>query len=312
MFVLTFSCTIIQDSDITAETQLSKLKLRGIEIKQQTSLGNSSTVATLLYDSSVNITDAATGAKLTRKLRFSLPPLGDRKMKLKSGVAVKTELQVYYMDDGQPYTVKIFQGDSTVEQYRFRYDSYTSTRKVNKIVTVLDPVDNLPATYTSVDNLTYSGSNVSSILRNPGSATPTTINISYEGSGTGFRVSTFVYQGTNYSNSQGNCPNGASFDSCTGYNTVGNGNSSYTISVAQNATTLSQILLEDNKINGGGSGRDYDTYFFHPLLFLRNQVGQGNYLLVIYMMDWWKLGVPISNPNFTRNETVSINLKYGL
>ncbi len=310
VFVLNFSCTIIQDSDIITEAQLSKLKIKGIEILQQTSKGSASTVATLLYDSTVNITDATTGAKLTRKIRFSLPPLGTLKMKLKSGVNGKTELQVYYMDDGQPYTVRIFQGDSTVEQYRFRYDAYTGTRKVNKFTTILDPVDNLPATYTSVDNLTYTGSTISSILRNPNSTTPTTIPITYtSGPGPGF-----TYKNITYQSGQANCPNMSSFDSCTGYSTIntGSGSSSYTISVVQTSNSLNQILLEDNKINGGGSSRDYDTYYFHPLMFLRNQVGQGNYMLVIYMMDWWQLGASVNNPNFSSNETVSINFNYGI
>ena len=315
LLTLAFSCTIIQDSDITTESQLAKLKIMGLEIIQQTSKGNGSTLATLLYDSTVNITDAATGAKLTRRIRFSLPALGTLKMKLKSGVNIKTELQVYYMDDGQPYTVRIFQGDSSVEHYRFRYDTYTGTRKLNKFTTILDPVDNLPPTYTSVDNFTYTGSNISSILRSPSTGSPVTINIAYGGSGTGLSVSSLAYQGVNYSQLQGNCPNNSTFDTCTGYSSsisgIG-GSGSYTLTVTQNLNFLSQINLGDNKANGSSNNRDYDTYYFHPLMILRNQVRQGNYLLVVYMIDWWKsitISTNISNP---QNEFVSVNLKYGL
>lgn len=314
MFVLTFSCTIIQDSDITIEAQLSKLKIKGIEIKQETSKGNNSTVGTLLYDSTIYFVAVGTGAKITRKIRFSLPPLGNLKMKFKSGTTSKTELFVSYMDDGQPYNVRIFQGDSAVESYLFRYDTYIGVRKVNKILTTLDPVDGLPATYTTVDNFTYTGSNISSILRTPKTGSPATISIISPNVGAYFAPN-FTYLGINYQYNQGNCPYGAGFDSCIGYQAMVNGtsgSSSYIISVVQNSNSLSQILLADNKITGGSSSWDYDTYFFNPLMLLRNQVGQGNYLLVIYMIDWWQRGAAISNPNFTRNETVSINLNYGL
>lgn len=56
--------------------------------------------------------------------------------------------------------------------------------------------------------------------------------------------------------------------------------------------------------------RDYDTYYFHPLMILRNQVPLGNYLFVIYAIDWLEPGPALSQTNFTRNEFVTFNLIY--
>lgn len=312
-YLLVFSCTIIQDGDITSEAQLSKLRLKGFEILQQTTKVNTSTLGILLYDSTVKFTDQSTGAKITRKMRFSLAPFGNSlKMRLRSGTTAKTELYVSFKDDGQPYTFIIYQGDSLVEWYRFRYSSYTGpSSKLNKITTVLNPVDGLPEKVRTNDTLIYTSSNVTSIIRrSPYGSTSTTI-ITYSGSGSGLQVE----KSTGYELTRGNCPNGATFDSCTGY--LISGSSSYTIAITQTSDLIEQILLQDQRSNNsGGSGnptREYDTYYFHPLMLLRNQVGQGNYLMVIYMMDWWVPGANTTGGgNLSNDESVTVKFNYGL
>lgn len=311
--LLFISCTIIEDTDITSAEQLGELKLQSLEILQETKGGNQKTTLTQKYDSIVDIIDTSTGARITRKVGYDLPSLGNFKMKLRSASSTNTTVTISFKDDTQPYTFRIYQGDSVIELYRFRYDA---SNRLNMITTLINPIDNKPPLFQTTDLLSYAGDNVTSLIRtSPDPTKSATINIQYGGSGNGLSVSSFNYLGVNYGQLQGNCPNGSSANDCTGY-LVGPIQlqgiySSYTISTNHESDILNQIRLEDSKINGGSGGRDYDTYYFHPLMMIRDQLNQGNFLLVIYALDWLVQGPTLAITNFTQNESVSINFKYG-
>lgn len=320
-FLVAFSCTIIQDNDITSADQLSKLKWQGVEIKQETSKGNSSTAATLLYDSAVNLIDTSTGAKITRRMRFSLAPLGNLKMKLRSETTAKTELYVSYKEGNQPYTVGIYSGDSVVEIYRFRYNSTSSTAKLNKIITILNPVDGLPETLRTNDTLIFDNSGkLASITRRSPDATKTgTITLEYLSSPSpGLSKITWdptsstvnsTYQ--QFQQNQNSCPNGTYTNECGAF--------SISVTCPPSGSCPSPqvnfLFNNTNALLSQGVLMDYrrlDTYYLHPVMLLKNQLTLGGDLFIIYMIDWWS-AAPVTNTsqnNNNNNDVVTFNFLY--
>lgn len=316
IFVLAISCTIIQDSDITTPSEFANRKLKSITIQQETVKGNKTTQIQLLYDSVQNLVDINTGTKIVRRIGFSLQDFGNLKMKLRSNTTGDLEFFVSYKEGNQPYTFGILKGDSVVEIIRFRYDT---SNKLNKILTIINPIDNLPAKVFTNDTLIYTLSNISRIIRRSSDASKeATIDIQYGGSGDFQTISNFSYLGFQYTQQGGACPQGQNSDSCFGYAlqpSSGGGSenqSQYAIFNTVQFNTFTQIQLADVKINAGPSGsRDYDTFYFHPLMILRDEFDQGKFLLGIYSIDWLELGTLLSSTNFTQNETVNINFNYG-
>lgn len=316
------SCTIVQDSDITDPAAFEKFKLKNFSITQDTHNGKKTTTATLLYDSAVNVKDPATGSIVVRKMMYNFPNPGNLKVRMRSGSSAELKLTCSYLSGNKPYTVVLYQNDSAVEIYRFRYNNGGN---LNRIVTTINPVDNKPFIYHTNDTLIYTGSGiVTKILRrSPDASAAATINIEYGGAGDYMSISNFQYQYFHYQQMQGDCPNNSEFNACTGYaiqftgvggtgGTGGNNSSYYTISTRVESDLLHQLNLADTKIQGGQtSQRDYDTYYFHPLMFLRNQMNQGNFLFVIYTMDWLLPGPVLTQTNFGRNDFVTLDFQYG-
>lgn len=310
------SCTIIEDADITDAAEFEKIKLKSIVLNQDTNKGKKSTNITLLYDSAVSVVDPGTGSVVVRKMMFNFQNPGNLKVKLSSGSTAELQLYISYLSGNKPYTTILYAKDSAIEIYRFRYNT---AGKVDRIITTINPVDNKPFVRHTRDSLIYTGSNVTSIIRmSPDAALMANIAIGYGGSGSTQSVSNFTYGAFNYNQINGNCPDDSDPNACTGYKIqfTGTGNGSdasyYTIKVSDDNNTISQLYLEDAKIQGGQiSGRDYDTYYFHPLMILRDQVPQGQYLLVIYAIDWLLPGPTLSQTNFTRNDFVTFDFVYG-
>lgn len=314
IFVWGISCTIVEDTDIKTPQEFKSLPLKSIEINQETTKGKKSTLILPLYDSVQNFTDPNTGAKIVRKVGYSMTDFGNLKMKLRSGTSGNAEIFIYYKTGDYPYTFGILKGDSIVELYRFRYDG---NNKLNKIVTFINPIDNLPRTVFTSDTLIYTSATISSIVRKSpiDPSKEATINIQYGGSGNFMSVSNFTYLSFQYQQSQGNCPNNANADVCAGYFAMptqggGGSNSSYTLSAAVMIDRLIQLRLLDYKFSSG-SNRDYDTYYFHPLLLMRDQFSQGGFLSIFYCIDWFVPGPVLNNTNFSQDESVSINFNYG-
>jgi hypothetical protein len=319
ILLLVVSCTIIKDSDITTADELKKIKLKSIKIDQDTNSGKESTTINLLYDSTVNIIDTNTGSTVVRKTGYAFPSLGNFKLKFRSGSTATLKSYVSYLAENKPYTFVLYENDSAIEIYRFRYDA---TGRLSKIITTINPVDNEPILIRTNDSLIYnSNENITSIIRrSPDAALQTTITIGYGGSGTSTSVSSISLSpnhGFSYEQMQGDCPNNSNANICTGYNirpTSGSGSYSsyYTISTLTESNVLHELNLIDTKIQGGQiSQREYDTYYFHPLMLLRNEVSNGDFLLIIYMIDWLEPGVPLTNTNFTRNDFVTFDFQYG-
>lgn len=321
VLVTLFACSIIDDSAITSQEELKGLKLTGFTIDQQTNKGTKKITARVVSDSAVNITDTNTGAKINRVAILKMPSLGSSKMKLRSGTTLDVDMSITYTSSTKPYTMAIYQKDSAVEVYRFRYDA---SGRLVKIITIIDPVDNLPALVTTIDTLIYSTvgdmKDIDVIHRKLADGMLDATIDPFYGSQS---LENFTYKDRQYNNNGGGCNDAYGATGCGsyGFSPAGgggsSGQSSFAYQVSETFNSLTQVRLEDTKFgngNGGGGSccRDFDTYYFHPLMILRNQITKGDYLLLIYMMDWWVPGAPLTNSVSGNNEMVRIDFSYGL
>src|SRR5688572_683274 len=119
-----FSCTIIEDGDITSEEELDNLVLTSIEIEQQGSDGGSTSTARVTKDEVVTIND--NGVIIKRQIFMDWPALGaNSKLKLKGGVTTSFKSYTTLLESGKPHKFYLFSSgsDSTIlEFYRFIYD----------------------------------------------------------------------------------------------------------------------------------------------------------------------------------------------
>jgi len=323
LFVLMFSCTIIDDSDITSQEELDNLRLKSIEIKQETNSGSSTIVAKVTTDSVINV--STPNGILKRTVWMDWPALGNHKLKLKSGITTAFKTYTSYLESGKPYTFYIFNSDSVLlELYRFRYDA---NGRLNKIITIVPFVDGGPA--TSNDTLIYETTSgiLSSVIRR--SADPskegTFTNITYQNGNmnpSSDKLDRFTFQGTRYGNPcQSGCGN--YYYAAEGAAPPNGGRQLF----GEMAVTNSQreyLSMKDRNSNislSGCSGYPcgiwIDTFYFHPLMLLTNQIFKsgsfeelsGDELLFIYMVDWWQ---PVSTQESPNDEKVTFSFKYDL
>lgn len=298
LFLILCGCTIIEDSDIVSDVQLDELELISFTIKEVTS-DNRSVQATLLADSAVNIS-VGDGSFITRIAWYSLPKWNSVAMKFRSGAQSALSIYNSFLSDGKPFTFVLYDGDSAVEIYQFRY----LNGKLNKIITTINPVDNLPFTVRTNDSIVYNGSDISSIIRrSPDLAMRGTFSdISYMtfGGTSDKMISSAKFGGWEFHLGQDNCPGNAGI-SCatvnsTYYNNTGNLNASYTIRSVSIVNSDVELTIEKSNFNN--CCRGLDTIYFHPLMFWRSRVQLGASLLPLYIIDWLVLGAPDNNEPF--------------
>lgn len=322
LFLIWGACDIISDDDITTMARLDDLKLTSFDIVQHTSKGSSTLSSTLLADSAVSIS-TGTGQTINRIVWYSVPGLGSLKLKYRSGANSNLRTYTSYFGDNQPYTFVLYQGDSAVEIYRFRYDV---SGKLNRIVTDINPVDGLPLLSRTNDTIIYnSATEIGSIIRrSPDESRRGTFSFEYGGFGNTARAITRIsFQSINLQPNWDNCPNGSGNNFCMGFNyqapTPPNdfamNISKIGLKLEYSFDKLMSLKFLDRKLdnNGGTCCYDYDTYYFHPTMLLREYLTNGADLMNIYMIDWWQVGPRFTgNANFTTNDEVTLNLNYGL
>ncbi|MDL5048561.1 hypothetical protein QQ054_21335 [Oscillatoria amoena NRMC-F 0135] len=295
LLALILSCSILEDTDILTDKDFEPYIFKSLEIRQETNSGNLTTKATLLYDSATDFLDPQTGTRLTRKVGFAMGNLGDLKMKLRSGMTGPSEFFVRYTDDGQPYNFILFEGTTTTgtirELYRFRYDN---KRRLNKIEVYTTPVSGtLPAI---IDTLIYDASGIlTSITRKRGDGTV---------------VGTFT-MGTYALIESSSCQFSFTYPSDKEYSYCPSGFYIYPGGEDCNFELIgapAQTVVRIGDTRKAGANCCGDIYYFHPVLLLSGKIKGGQWLPVIYSVDWWVLGA--NNPN-DKDEFVEINLSYG-
>jgi hypothetical protein len=312
-FMVLISCSIVKDSDITSIAQLNTLTLKSFEIVQNAQTGNSSALATLLYDSAVNRISGGTGAHVSRVKAFALPALGNYKMKLKSGTTSSTTVIIAYKDNGFPNALVVYQGDSAVEKNFFFYNT---TNQLIRFVENIDPVDNLPPLLHIRDEISYltnavypqtitrystdaSLAGTFTVCQNcsNGSSSNAPTQVSFQGQ-TQYQV--------NFNNS-GNCSNnnfypypcgGINRTNSNGGGQTGNGNQ---LTVINNFTfdkTIQTQLTSESNV---------DSYYFHAIMIVKDVVPHGDFFFWFYSVDWFQTGnAPLQN-----DDMVKINFNYG-
>ena len=319
-FVTALSCTIVKDSDITSISQLNSLSLKSFEIVQNSQAGNSITLATSKYDSVVNRISAGTGAHISRVKGFALPALGNYKMKLKSGVNAATEIKIAYKDNGMLNACIIYQGDSTIESYLFFYNT---SNQLIKVSTVLNPIDSKVPIHKTLDILAFGATGdvyPSTITRSSTyDATLTgTYTVCQNCSGSGSSSQSVnqlsfqqgqsqTYQ-LNFNSGGGNCSSNGYYPYSCGSINKTNSNGGGGQNGNQNQLSFINNFTFNKTIQTSlASISNTDTYYFHPLLILKDVVPQGDFYFWFYSVDWFQTaGSPFSN-----SDMVKINFNYG-
>ncbi len=315
LLVLFLGCSIIEDTDIQTQEQLDQLTFSGFQI-DQTRSGSTAIVATLIEDEEVNQLDTAYNKYVKRVKTFTAPEMSG-KMKYRSGATGSNlTFQTTYLENDVPYTWRVFQGDSLVEMYRFRYDENDS---LFRIITVINPIDNLPPTVVTFDHINYTDQKISSIDRESEVAglagTFSNFLLNYNGDQPP-TISTFSFQNINVDGYPGNCSNGNY--NCRAYNTHYTGTSGFVpgISVGIRAVSTlgatAKVIVEDggNGNSGGECCREPDDYYFHPLMVWQGSIQNGHLLLPIYLVDWVKPGEQLSNGGNQSSISESITIQY--
>jgi hypothetical protein len=319
-FTLIFSCTIIEDSDITSQAELDNLRFKSIEIRQETGTGSSTIVARVTADSVVNI--PVPGGIITRTLWMDWPAMGSKKLKLRGGFTGPFKSYTSFLASGKPFTFYLFDADSTIlEVYRFRY---RSDGRLNNII-----YDQANFVRISNDSLVYSMVNVivngnpkiseevtSIIRRSPDPSKAGTFSIT---SGAISNLESFNFKGTTFY--QRPNPQESSYYSFPP-NTTGGTNTNYGLVAVEDFQKQFLRLIDRNNITDDcNCSKWIDTFYFHPLMILMDQLvyecfcGPGNQfrlgeaLLLLYMVDWWR---PVSGQEATKDESVTFTFKYGL
>ena len=309
-----FSCTIIEDSDITSEKELNNLQFASIDITQQTTSGTATSTARVTSEADVNIT--VPGGKLTRTVYMDWPALGaSSKLKLRGGTTTTFRTYTSFLESGKPWTFTVFSSgsDSTLlELYSFRYNS---NGKLASVITRVPYVAGGPA--TSNDTLIYkpSGELQSVTRRFPGTGTSVVIpNPQYRTSGSAYYLVEFVFQGMYYTVP---CQGGGCGSHWGGNYHVAPGNRDNFPSGVMNLSIQSGQTLgiqDFNNINqsfcnGQTCSAWIDTFYLHPLMILHDRIPDGEDFLFLYMIDWWKTPATTTSSN---NEKVTFSLNYDL
>ena len=301
-FILIFSCSIIEDSDITSKGELDNLKLKSIEIKQ--SLGSGTTTSLAIVTSIVAVDNPVTNGRVTKQVWMSWPVLGSNKLRFRSGFNEPSILLTSFLETGDVYNVVLYDEDTVVQElYRFRYDE---DGRLSKIITFIPELyADLPA---SNDTLIYDtgGRLVTVERRSDYSANAGNFTWTNDG-----MIDQFTFKSTNY------------YKACQGSGCgpwFGGNYHAIPVSGGQPLGILNltdserQYFRIDDKndvdTNQCGNCATWaDTIYFHPLFLFQDDVQLGSTLLFLYLVDWWKpsTGQPSGN-----NEKVTFSFRYDL
>ncbi len=231
---------------------------------------------------------------------------------MKSGTNAATEIDIGYRDNGSLNALFILQGDSVVERYTFFYN--TSNQLV-KVITHLDPIDSKSAIYHTRDTIIYptsvAGTYPSNIIRySPYDATlagtfTMSVCSSCTGSSTG-TVNIISFQTYTLSYNQGDCNSSDYYPySCGGINRSTNGGGSNN---GQNQLNFQSNITYNKSLQTSFTSADKaDSYYFHPLMILKDVVPQGGFYFWFYSIDWFQT----TGGTYTNNDLVKVNLNYG-
>lgn len=287
-----WACSIVENSDITSEEELRKLKIQSITINQSLNSGNLVKTASVL-DESVDF--STTLGQIKRRVRIAWPGVEtNSKFKFHSGVTSNIEIRFLFGSDGQIRYAYVSSGGVDYEVYSFGYDS---SGKIKSIVTSISQngVDFIKTN----DQFDPPGS----FFAIRGSEDPLKRGV-LGGNPQYINECTFkeLYR-FNWN------PVSETFGGTKQYNYCGRDNF-YIDPSGQTADfyVIGDILIEQVYIGNSKTPADVvccnDTYYFHPYLFIPVDYEYR----IMYAPDWW---VESGESTPGKDESVQLKFVYG-
>ena len=302
MLALFFSCSILEDSDITSSDQFKKLNLKSIEITQTVN-GNSITKIASVKTEAID--ESSSIGKLTKRVTISWPTFEDQRFRFRSGVTDAITIIGEYGADDKIKFWRVKSSGTIAETYMFIHNSDGTLNTLKSFITV----DGIVTTNTdpySTDILNFP------TVRNLYSADPT-IKKSWGGpvqsvTPCGFSL-LWQYDLT--------CPTGTPQPPCVWQNKKeyyycnqdnfyilnkeGSQVGRSTFSTIE-SDLLEEVFWEESLNNNTCCG---DQFYFHPYLFMKVDPR----IRIMYAPDWWKED---SNFNGETNQSVKLKFRYEL
>jgi hypothetical protein len=307
------SCTIIEDSDIMEESELDALKLIGIDIVQGTT-GEETTTASFAITDDQEVNMTTVNGTVTRVVDFEIDNFTSSKMKFRSGLTGDLNGYIFYLNDGRPHTFAVGKGTIVHELYRFKYNT---AKKLIRITTFSGEDEILTS-----DSLLYNTEGyITSLVRQAYTegGFSGTISMEYIGQDEFVSLSEVKIGSVEYQQqSNGGCPNNTPQNNCTSFSRFipgqGGGDVRVVIINVDGIGLQDEFSLQDNRINVQSyQNREPDTYYFHPMMLLKENLDKGDDLMSIYIVDWWSIGASLTSGGGSGvDEYVKFKFIYGL
>lgn len=301
LFALLFSCSILEDSDVTSYDELKTLKLKGITFTQILN-GVTYSRGIPATDSALNISSPL--GKLTKQTKLTWGNV-DAKFRFKSGATSNITIVNRYFDNGNLRSSWVYSGSTIRELYYF---TYNSNGKIQTLARTLytDPND-LTKTTTSYDSIYYDpgsgGKFFGFAMRSSNDATKRGVFTAEPISPNPCEIA-WVFKRTANAN-LGIPAVDKEYDYC--------GSSNFYIYPGGQSADFKSIgsdLLEEVYLGDRVTDSDKkccsDVYYYHPILFLPVSI---NYK-IMYAVDWWEEVTPTTPSN--KNESVQFSFLYEL
>jgi hypothetical protein len=283
LMVLFFSCSLLDDSDVTSTDDINDLKLKSITILQELQNEIRTRVAQSTESAISNVTPE--GNVLTKEATITFPEItNDWKFKFRSGVTgTGITIKNRFFANGMVYSCQVYKDNDEMESYTFRYNT---KNQPDQLITTIKYSE----IFTTTDNLNYDN------LGNPGGIIRTSNDPAREGT---FELgkSTTKPCGTDAFNF---IFKEYEFVLCD------NGLFRFPDEESVSIDVIEDPLLQEVHLTNQNNVTDTkccsDIYYFHPVLVfpfdLRHRL--------LYALDWW---LPQGNLNNESNNT-SVTLKF--
>lgn len=304
LLTLLFSCSILDDSDITSYAEIRNLKLKGITFTQILK-GVPYSRGIPATDSSLNISFSL--GKLTRQTKLTwgyVDSYGNSssKFRFKSGATSNITIVNRYFDNGNLRSSWVYSGSTIRELYYFTYTSLGKIQTVSRTL-YTDPID-LSVKTTSYDSIIYDagGKFFGFAIRNSNDATKRGV---FTAEPISPNPCELVWVFKRSANSGLGIPAvDKEYDYCgpTNFYIYPGGQTADFHSIGSD---LLEELYMGDRITDSDKKCCSDIYYYHPILFSPVAIQYKN----MYAIDWWEEVTP-TGQQAPKDESVQFNFLY--
>jgi hypothetical protein len=296
-----FSCTILEDSDITSLEGLKKLRLTSVQITEAIN-DNVITKTAVATETTIDET-LPNGVRITKRKTIAWPALTN--FQFRSGASSGITLVSEYLANGKVKFWRVLSDQDTLETYEFKYNS---NGILNFLVTKIKDKTTHQLIVDDSDLYELNQYNFPQ-QRNP-FADPSKKNkavwggdkISINSCGFSY-VWQYYLECTTATPSVCSWKNKKEYNYCSSDNfyvvtQTGSPGGAGHFKIVENGELIEDVYLGEDQNNGSCCG---DQYYFHPYLFMPGDIR----IKILYAPDWWK--EDITNDGNIRK---SIRLKF--